>query len=49
MSQTNDYTAINKSTWNDKVDVHMASDFYDMDGFLNGKSTLNEIELELYR
>jgi SAM-dependent methyltransferase len=47
MSQTNDYTAINKSTWNDKVDVHMASDFYDMDGFLNGKSTLNEIELEL--
>lgn len=47
MSQTNNYTAINKSTWNDKVDVHMASDFYDMEGFLNGKSTLNEIELEL--
>ena len=47
MSQTNNYTAINKSTWNDKVDVHMASDFYDMDGFLNGKSSLNAIELEL--
>lgn len=47
MSQTNNYTAINKSTWNDKVDVHMASDFYDMDGFLSGKSSLNAIELEL--
>jgi ubiquinone/menaquinone biosynthesis C-methylase UbiE len=47
MIEKNDYIAINKATWNNKVDVHVDSDFYDMDGFLNGKSTLNEIELEL--
>jgi SAM-dependent methyltransferase len=45
--KTSDYININKSTWNDKVDVHIESDFYDMEGFLNGKSTLNAIELEL--
>ncbi|WP_396194069.1 class I SAM-dependent methyltransferase [Flavobacterium sp.] len=42
-----DYLNTNKATWNDKVDVHMASDFYDMEGFLKGKSTLNEIELNV--
>lgn len=47
MNKKNNYININKETWNNKVDVHMASDFYDMEGFLNGKSTLNEIELEL--
>ena len=47
MQENNDYININKQTWNNKVDVHIASDFYDMDGFLKGKSTLNAIELEL--
>lgn len=42
-----DYININKQTWNDKTDVHIASDFYDMEGFLSGRSTLNEIELQL--
>ena len=42
-----DYITLNKQTWNDKTDVHIASDFYDVDGFLNGKSTLNTIELDL--
>lgn len=42
-----DYININKSTWNNKVEVHINSDFYDMEGFLNGKSTLNAIELDL--
>ena len=42
-----DYININKQTWNNKTDVHIASDFYDMDGFLKGKTTLNSIELEL--
>lgn len=42
--KTSDYININKSTWNDKVDVHIESDFYDMEGFLNGKLTLNAIE-----
>jgi ubiquinone/menaquinone biosynthesis C-methylase UbiE len=47
MKQSNDYININKATWNDKTEVHIASDFYDMEGFLKGKSTLQEIELKL--
>jgi len=42
-----DYININKQTWNNKTDVHIASEFYDMQGFLDGKSTLNSIELDL--
>lgn len=42
-----DYLKVNKKTWNDKTDVHIASDFYDNEAFLKGKSTLNKIELEL--
>jgi SAM-dependent methyltransferase len=42
-----DYIELNKQTWNNKTDVHIASDFYDMQSFLNGKSTLNSIELDL--
>ena len=45
--QANDYLNINKQTWNNKVEVHVNSDFYDMEGFLKGKSTLNSIELDL--
>ncbi|WP_396146617.1 class I SAM-dependent methyltransferase [Flavobacterium sp.] len=41
------YIALNKNTWNNKTEVHIASEFYDMKGFLEGKSTLNSIELEL--
>lgn len=41
------YLDINKKTWNDKVSVHVASDFYDNKSFLEGKSTLNSIEIEL--
>jgi SAM-dependent methyltransferase len=47
MKEASDYININKQTWNDKTDVHIASEFYDMKGFLDGKSTLNSIELEL--
>ncbi|ESU28791.1 Methyltransferase type 12 [Flavobacterium limnosediminis JC2902] len=42
-----DYLNINKKTWNNKTDVHVTSDFYDTESFLNGKNTLNDIELEL--
>lgn len=47
MENQHDYIKINKQTWNNKTDVHIASDFYDVKGFLEGKSTLNAIELEL--
>ena len=42
-----DYIEINKQTWNDKTTVHVDSVFYDNESFINGKSTLKSIELEL--
>jgi SAM-dependent methyltransferase len=47
MENNPDYRVVNKQTWNNKTDVHIASDFYDVEGFLKGKSTLNDIELPL--
>ncbi len=47
MQGNHDYLNVNKQTWNNKTDVHIASDFYDMKSFMNGKPTLNSIELEL--
>lgn len=41
------YLEINKNSWNSRLDAHLASDFYDMDSFLKGRSSLNQIELEL--
>ncbi|MCO6175959.1 class I SAM-dependent methyltransferase [Flavobacterium sp. NRK F10] len=41
------YFEINKQTWNTKVPVHIDSDFYDMEGFLNGKNTLPDLDLKL--
>lgn len=47
MDNLDDYLELNKQTWNNKVDVHIASDFYENENFLNEKSTLNSIELDL--
>ena len=41
------YLEINKQLWNQKVDHHFKSDFYDVQNFLKGKSSLNKIELNL--
>lgn len=38
------YFEQNKNLWNNKVDIHVKSKFYDMKGFLSGKSSLTEIE-----
>lgn len=37
---------INRNTWNTKVNIHAKSDFYDLDNFKKGKSSLNKYELE---
>jgi SAM-dependent methyltransferase len=42
-----DYQQINKDSWNKRTDAHWESDFYDVQGFLDGKSSLNDIELSL--
>lgn len=47
MSTEENYIAINKRSWNNRVDAHLKSDFYDVDGFIQGKSSLNSIELEI--
>lgn len=41
------YLDLNRSAWNNKLQFHLSSEFYDLQSFLNGKSSLNDIELEL--
>lgn len=41
------YLDINRKLWNAKVDSHLRSDFYFVDEFLKGRTSLNSIELEL--
>lgn len=40
-----DYLSVNRESWNRRAEVHFVSQFYDVDGFLSGKSSLTEIEL----
>jgi hypothetical protein len=47
MKENIDYISINKKSWNNRTDVHVDSEFYDVKGFLEGKSSLNDIELNL--
>lgn len=47
MNSELNYLEINRQSWNQKTDIHLQSPFYDLDGFLKGQSSLNEIELAL--
>ena len=47
MNKENSYIEINRQSWNNRTEVHLKSEFYDLQGFLNGKTSLNEIELNL--
>ncbi|HKO77048.1 MAG TPA: class I SAM-dependent methyltransferase [Flavobacterium sp.] len=47
MNSEHNYIEINRQSWNNRTDIHLKSEFYDLDGFLNGKTSLNEIELNL--
>ncbi|MFT5820917.1 MAG: ubiquinone/menaquinone biosynthesis C-methylase UbiE [Crocinitomix sp.] len=47
MRQEENYLAINKASWNNRTDSHLASEFYNVEGFLKGQSSLNSIELDL--
>ena len=35
------------NSWNNRTDAHVKSEFYDLEGFINGKTSLNDIELKL--
>ncbi len=39
------YIDINKKLWNDKTDIHVNSEFYNVEGFLKGETSLKETEL----
>ena len=47
MKSENNYIEINRQSWNNRTDAHLKSAFYDLDGFRNGKTSLNTIELNL--
>ncbi|PSK92043.1 class I SAM-dependent methyltransferase [Taibaiella chishuiensis] len=42
-----DYLEKNKACWNKRTSVHIGSDFYNVKGFLEGTTSLNDTELEL--
>lgn len=42
-----DYLSINKNSWNRKVPFHLKSKMYNMEGFLQGETSLKQIELDL--
>lgn len=47
MSSNSEYKEVNKKLWNTRADIHLQSDFYDVDSFIAGKNVLNSIELNL--
>lgn len=47
MSIPQNYLESNKDAWNKRTGVHIGSDFYDLEGFLKGNTSLNSTELEL--
>jgi len=47
MNEEENYIEINRQSWNNRVDTHLRSEFYDQKGFMSGKTSLKEIELNL--
>lgn len=47
MQNTHNYLEINRNSWNRRTESHIKSDFYDVESFLQGNTSLNSIELEL--
>jgi SAM-dependent methyltransferase len=39
-----DWRGLNRANWDDRVPIHLASEFYDLDGFRAGASTLRPFE-----
>ena len=47
MNKEDNYIEINRESWNNKTETHLKSEFYDLDNFIKGKTSLNSIELDL--
>lgn len=41
------YLVTNRKSWDDRAQKHFESKFYDVEGFLAGKTSLNDIELQV--
>lgn len=39
-----DYLQINKAAWDKRTQVHVASEYYGVEAFKNGRCSLNPIE-----
>ena len=44
--KTEEYKRANKALWDERAELHLESDFYDVEGFLAGNTTLSAYELE---
>ena len=42
---TDDWLQTNRSMWDERVPIHVASEFYDVTGFLAGQSSLRDFEI----
>src|SRR5664279_3414244 len=47
MDSTSNYIEKNKTLWNKRTEYHFNSEFYDIENFIKGASSLNDIELNL--
>lgn len=47
MNIANNYIEINRQSWNNRTETHLKSEFYNLEGFLKGETSLNSIELDL--
>lgn len=45
MKENKEYFEANRKLWDNKTPIHVKSDFYNMDGFLEGETSLRKIEL----
>ncbi|WP_254663648.1 hypothetical protein [Pseudoalteromonas sp. BMB] len=42
-----DYVSLNRAAWEERAKAHFDSEFYDVNHFLQGTSSLNPIECEI--
>ncbi len=47
MNKNQNYLEINRQSWNQRTDIHVNSEFYDLENFIKGKSSLNYVEINL--
>lgn len=45
MSEDQDWISINRALWDERVPIHVEGEFYDVDGFLGGRTALRDFVL----